>query len=92
MAVVPAAQRRGVGSALVRAGIDECRKLGCGALVVLGHPAFYPRFGFLPAARVGIRSHYDVPDDVFMALELVNGSLRGRSGLVRYHTAFASLE
>jgi putative acetyltransferase len=89
MAVLPAEQRRGIGSALVRAGLENCRQLGCGAVVVLGHPAFYPRFGFVPASRFGIGCEYDVPDEVFMALEIVPGMLRGKSGTIRYHAAFA---
>ena len=91
MAVLPDRQRRGTGSALVRAGLDECRRLGASAVVVLGHPEYYPRFGFRPAPRFDLRSEYDVPDDVFMALELVQGALTGQSGTVRYHQAFAGL-
>jgi putative acetyltransferase len=90
MAVVPGEQRRGIGSALVRAGLDRCRELGCVAVVVLGHPAYYPRFGFVPASRFAIGCEYDVPDDAFMALELEAGSLRGRSGTIRYHRAFSN--
>ncbi len=58
MAVLPQHQRRGIGSALVRAGLAECRKLGFGAVVVLGHPDYYPRFGFSPASRFGISCEY----------------------------------
>jgi putative acetyltransferase len=76
---------------MVRAGLDRCRQLQCGALVVLGHPGFYPRFGFTPASRFGITCEYDVPDDVFMALELEAGALRGKKGTIRYHPAFANL-
>jgi putative acetyltransferase len=47
-------QRQGVGSALVRAGLERCREIGAGAVVVLGHPDYYPKFGFLPAARFGL--------------------------------------
>ena len=90
MAVVPSAQRRGIGSALVCAGLERCRKEGAAAVVVLGHPAYYPRFGFSAASGFGIRSEYDVPDEAFMALELEAGSLRGRTGTIRYHDAFAS--
>ena len=89
MAVRPDAQRRGIGSALVRAGLDRCRHLGCGAVVVVGHPEYYPRFGFVPASRFGISCEYDVPDEVFMLLELEPGVLGGQSGTVRYHPAFA---
>ena len=89
MAVLPAKQRQGVGSALVREGLAHCRSLHVDAVVVLGHADYYPRFGFAPASRFGIRSEYDVPDDVFMALELREGALQGRNGVIRYHPAFA---
>jgi len=89
MAVVPARQRKGVGSALVRSGLDACRGLGVAGVVVLGHAAYYPRFGFVPASRFGLGCEYDVPDDVFMAVELVEGALAGHAGTVRYHPAFA---
>jgi putative acetyltransferase len=89
MAVLPARQRQGIGSALVTAGLDECRRLGITAVVVLGHPEYYPRFGFRPASGFGLRSEYDVPDEVFMALELPPGGLEGTAGTVRYHPAFA---
>lgn len=91
MAVAPAHQRRGIGSALVRAGLDECRQRGIDAVVVLGHARFYPRFGFAPAVARGIRSEYDVPDDTFMVLELHKGSLDGKSGTASYHEVFGSL-
>ncbi len=89
MAVAGKMRGRGVGSALARAGIDACRQLGAGAVVVLGHPDYYPRFGFRPACEFGLDSEYDVPDDVFMALELVPGFLDGRRGTIRYHAAFS---
>jgi putative acetyltransferase len=90
MAVVPERQRQGIGSDLVRAGIDECRAAGCVAVVVLGHAGYYPRFGFTPASRFGLVSEYDVPDEVFMALELASGVLRGNAGTIRYHPAFGA--
>jgi putative acetyltransferase len=90
MAVLPARQRAGIGSALVRAGLDRCTALACRAVVVLGHPAFYPRFGFVPASRFGMRCDYDVPDEAFMAVELAAGALTGPGGLVRYHPAFSN--
>jgi len=89
--VLPAWQRRGIGSVLIGAGLDACRTLGAHAVVVLGHAAYYPRFGFVPAARFGLRCEYDVPDDVFMALELVPGALSGVTGMVRYAPAFADV-
>jgi putative acetyltransferase len=60
-------------------------------VVVLGHAAYYPRFGFSSSRRFGIGCEYDVPDDVFMVLELQPGFLRGASGKVKYHAAFGEL-
>ncbi len=91
MAVAPDHQGKGIGSALVREGLEQCKQLGCQAVVVLGHAEYYPRFGFVPAARYAIRSEFDVPEDVFMIAELVAGGLRGASGVVRYDEAFGSV-
>jgi putative acetyltransferase len=91
MSVLPARQRRGIGSTLVRAGLEACTQVGFAAVIVLGHPKYYPRFGFQPASRFGLRCEYDVPDDVFMALELASGTFSGNSGTIRYHPAFARL-
>jgi putative acetyltransferase len=91
MAVAPARQRAGIGSALVRAGLDACRRLPADAVVVLGHPGYYPRFGFAPGVRSGLGCEYDVPAAAFMVLELRPGALRGATGTVQYHAAFASL-
>ena len=88
MAVVPSRQRQGVGSSLVREGLERCRQLNAAAVVVLGHPEFYPRFGFSPAARLSLRSEYEVPEEAFMVRELRDGALSGLSGTVRYHPVF----
>lgn len=91
MAVAPGRQRRGIGSALVRAGLERCAETGGRGVVLVGHPEFYPRFGFVPASGFGLSCEYDVPDDVFMAREMVPGVFDGRSGTVRYHPAFAEV-
>jgi putative acetyltransferase len=88
MAVASPHQRQGIGSLLVRSGLDQCRRIGFGAVVVVGHAAYYPRFGFAPASQFGIRCEFDVPDEVFLALELEPGYLAGRSGTINYHEAF----
>ena len=88
MAVMPALQRQGIGSSLVTAGLRECARVGCQAVVVIGHPEFYPRFGFRPGNSYGLRSPFEVPDEVFMAAELSAGALAGRGGLVRYVAEF----
>jgi putative acetyltransferase len=88
MAVEEGRRNAGVGSALVRAGLEECRKLGFEAVVVLGHPTYYPRFGFVPSVRFGFASEYEVPTDAFMAQELVPGALKNASGIIKFHEAF----
>lgn len=91
MAVAPSRQRHGVGSALVREGLERCRAFGAVGVVVLGHPAYYPRFGFASASGFGLSSVYEVPDDAFMALELVAGGFGPAAGQVNYHPAFNAL-
>jgi putative acetyltransferase len=91
MAILPSRQRQGIGSSLVRAGLGECSRLHFVAVVVLGHAGYYPRFGFVPASTLGLASEYDVPDDVFMALELQPAALRQRRGTIRYHPAFGGV-
>ena len=91
MAVAPEHQRTGVGSALVRAGLDQCTELGIGAVVVLGHPKYYPRFGFSPSSRFGIDSEYEAPEDAFMVMELHAKILSGKTGKVKYHAAFSNV-
>ena len=91
MAVTPANQGQGIGSALVRAGLEQCRQQGFQAAFVLGHPDYYPRFGFVPASRFGIESVYDVPDEVFMAMELLPSSLTNKAGKMYYHPIFDEL-
>jgi putative acetyltransferase len=84
LAVLPERQRRGIGSALVRRGLEECRALGFGAVFLLGDPAYYGRFGFQPARAYGLRyaGHLD-RDEAFQAVELRPGALRGLGGVVR---------
>jgi putative acetyltransferase len=88
MAVLPAYQRQGIGSVLVRSGLAVCQALGYGAVVVLGHPSYYPRFGFVPTDRTGLRCLDNVPVEAFMMLELQPGYLQDVQGIVTYHPAF----
>lgn len=89
MAVLPELQNRGIGSALVRAGLEAARRAGHRIVVVLGHPDYYPRFGFEIASRTGIRYEHPVPDEAFMVLELETGALRGHTGVVKYLPEFS---
>jgi putative acetyltransferase len=90
MAVLPEFQRRGIGSALVNAGLDSCRAAGYDLAVVLGHPDFYPRFGFVVAADHQLSCEYPAPREAFMVIELRPGAFRRARGLVRYRPEFAS--
>jgi putative acetyltransferase len=91
MAVAPEHQRKGIGSALVRAGLERCKQLGFGAVVVVGHPEYYPSFGFVPSTRLGIGCEYAVPEEAFMVVELQTGFLSGVSGKIKYHAAFSNV-
>lgn len=91
MAVLPRLQRQGIGAALVHAGLATARAGGHEVVFVLGHPAYYPRFGFLPAHPLGLRDEYGAPDDAFLVLELVPRALRDRRGLVRYRPEFGAV-
>jgi putative acetyltransferase len=88
MAVLPEQQRKGIGSMLVKAGLESCKGNGFGVVVVLGHIGFYPRFGFTPAVRYGIGCEYEVPQDAFMVMELLPGYLHRAQGNIKYHPAF----
>ncbi len=90
LAVVASHRRRGIGEALCRAGLDACARAGFGWAVVLGDPRYYGRFGFRPAAPLGLRDAYG-GGNAFAVLELVPGALAAASGLVRYDDAFAKL-
>ena len=86
MAVRPDRQRRGVGSALVRAGLDLARDRDWRAVTVLGHKGYYPRFGFSAALARPLETPFS--GDAFMALELAPGALRGEKGRATYPPAF----
>ena len=89
MAVVPARQRSGIGSTLVRAGLDRCRTLGEQIVLVVGHPTYYPRFGFSHALTRQLQCPY--AGEAFMGLELHPGALAGICGSVRYPPPFTAL-
>lgn len=88
MGVLPRDQYHGIGSSLVKAGLEECKSDGYDAAVVLGYTAFYPRFGFIPSVKFGIATTFNVPEDVFMVQELKPGVLQGRQGTIKFHQAF----
>lgn len=91
MAVLPRMQRRGVGAALVRGALGEAEKAGYALVVVLGHAAYYPRFGFKPASMYGIVASFPVPDEAFLAVWLGDARPRLLDGKMRYAAAFEGL-
>jgi putative acetyltransferase len=90
MAVLPERQRQGIGSRLVKAGLVACRNAGYDCVVVLGHPTYYPRFGFVPASRYGITSEYEAPDEAFMVLPWCAGIPEPGGGVARYQPEFGA--
>ncbi|MCM3878840.1 MAG: N-acetyltransferase [Vicinamibacterales bacterium] len=89
MAVLPDRQRQGIGSQLVTRGLDHLRERGCPFVVVVGHPEYYPRFGFEPASKHGLVSQWEgMPDAAFMVLVLDVRAMAGASGVARYRDEF----
>jgi len=86
MAVLPGSQKQGFGGRLIAAALDEARAAGAEAVIVLGHPDYYPRFGFSAALAQNLASPFT--GEAFMALELVPGALAGERGSVSYPAAF----
>jgi len=91
LAVRPEYQRSGVGTALVRHGLQQAQQLGHMLVVVLGHAHYYPRFGFTSAHAAGIAAPFPVNDESFMALTLTPGGLARVRGTIRYAPPFATL-
>jgi putative acetyltransferase len=89
MAVLPDRQRQGIGSQLVRRGLDILSERGCPFVVVVGHPEYYPRFGFEPASKHGLVSQWEgIPDTAFMVLVLDVHAMAGASGVAKYREEF----
>ncbi|MCZ4693235.1 N-acetyltransferase [Ancylomarina euxinus] len=91
MSVIPEFQGLGIGSQLIKKGLEKAAKLGYESVIVLGHENYYPRFNFTPASRFQISCPFEVPDASFMALELKKESLGSVSGCVIYPNEFNNL-
>jgi len=92
MGVVPERQHQGIGTTLVEIGNRLLAERGCPFIVVLGHPTFYPRFGFVPASTHGITCVWKVPDNVFMVRVLDHRLLQRVRGLANYREEFTVLD
>jgi putative acetyltransferase len=88
IAILPMYQLKGIGSQMVLAGLEECRHLIREVIVMLGHPEYYPRFGFVLAKPKGIDCEFEVPEETWMILELREEALAGRRGIVRFLPEF----
>lgn len=88
MSVLPDFQNKGIGSQLVREGLEAAKKLGHRSVIVLGHDKFYPYFGFITASKFNIKAPFDVADEVFMVIELATDGLKSISGIVEYPKEF----
>lgn len=88
MAVLSDYQKQGVGGALIREGLKRAMELGFTSVIVLGHEHYYPKFGFEPASKWGIKAPFVVPDEVFMAIELIPNALENVNGNVEYPKEF----
>lgn len=88
MCVLPEFQNKGIGGQLIIKGLQTALELGFKSVIVLGHRNYYPRFGFLPASKWEIKAPFELPADVFMALELVKDGLKDVSGVVEYPKEF----
>jgi len=85
---LPEFQKQGIGGELIKEGLKACQRLGYNSVIVLGHPEYYPKFGFKPANKWGVRDPFGAPVEAFMALELKKGALEGAGGVVEYPEEF----
>jgi predicted N-acetyltransferase YhbS len=88
VSVLPEYQNKGIGGQLITEALREAKELGYNSIVVLGHPEYYPKFGFKKASLWGIKAPFEVPDEVFMAIELTENALTEAAGIVEYPSVF----
>ena len=91
MAVKPEFQNKGIGGRLIQHGLDKAKELQYKSVIVLGHEHYYPKFGFVAAEKWNIKSPFEVPSNVFMALELATDGLKNTNGIVKYPVEFETL-
>ena len=92
MAVIPEFQRMGIGSELIKKGMEKAKEHGFNSIIVLGHKDYYPKFGLKKASKWNIKCSFEVPDEVFMAIELTEGALKDKAGTVKYPDEFIDVE
>lgn len=92
MAVIPEFQKQGIGSKLIKKGIEKAKEMGFDSIIVLGHKEYYPKFGFQRASKWDIKCPFEVPEEAFMAIELTEKAFEGKAGTVRYPDEFMEAE
>ena len=92
MAVIPEFQKQGIGTKLIKKGIEQAKELGFDSIVVLGHKEYYPKFGFIRASNWSIKCPFEVPDEAFMAIELTERAFEDKAGTVKYPDEFMEVE
>src|SRR5690625_1353713 len=88
VSVLPDKQNKGIGKQLIHEALKKAKELGYKSVIVMGHEAYYPKFGFKPASSWGIKAPFEVPDASFMAIELEDDALANISGVVQYPSVF----
>lgn len=88
MAVIPAFQKQGIGSELIKKGMAKAKEIGFDSIIVLGHRDYYPKFGFERASKWNIKCPFEFPDEAFMAIELTEKALENKAGTVKYPNEF----
>ncbi|MCW9132607.1 N-acetyltransferase [Bacillus paramycoides] len=89
VSVAPSHQKKGIGRKLIIAALEKAKELGYESVIVLGHQDYYPKFGFKKASDWNIKAPFEVPDEVFMVMELREDALEGVEGVVQYSEAFS---
>ncbi len=88
MAVIPEFQRKRIGSKLIERSIEKAKELGFDSIIVVGHKDYYPRFGFQRASSWRLNCHFEVPDEAFMVIELIERALGGKGGTIEFPREF----
>jgi putative acetyltransferase len=88
LAVIPAFQKKGIGSRLVKRSVFKAKELGFNSIIVVGHKEYYPRFGFEKASKWNLKCPFRVPDEAFMAIELTKKALEDKAGTIEFPDEF----
>jgi predicted N-acetyltransferase YhbS len=91
LSISPEFQKMGIGGRLIEEGLRTAREIGYTSAIVIGHPEYYSRFGFIPARKWGISAPFEVPADAFMGIELQADALMNAGGVVEYPQEFSEV-